>query len=394
LKNFQQYKDKNMGLAYKVYYQCDGCGTEFKDPDQVRIFEGSVKNGEGNKIFIQDNKMYCLDCLQFALDYKNIVPETVKIIDSQELEKISEVKEKPITMVDLENKFMEINNQYLKNLTDQQKKIDQILESLKSPEQVISKKEAIEIPNKTLKQIESERMKNNNQIEPYEKDKLNSIIEIQDEFLEEGETEKFDDIISLEPEIPNEQIDSDTEQENILISQLTGIDRRYLKDSGNYLVLCQILTPAAEEYFATNFCNLKDTATLHEILGNRSLLGTYFSINKYIDIDNIDNFESKIAKVVNKILFGIPNIVNLEVLCSDDFAIIEKEKFNIQVKPAPKYKVPDENEISLKPILKAEKSQQTTVVKPQIFKDPIKDVVAKLPKKKISDLSINGDDYV
>jgi len=378
-----------MGLAYKVYYQCDGCGTEFKDPDQVRIFEGFVKNGEGNKIFIQDNKMYCLDCLQFALDYENIVPETVKIIDQQELKKISEVKEKPITMADLENKFAEINNQYLKN---QQKKIDQLLESLKLSEQVISRKEVIEISNKVLEQVESE----NNQIEPHEKVKLNSIIEIQDEFLEEGETEKNDDIISLEPEIPNEQIDSDTEQEDTLISQLTGIDKKYfLKDSGKYLVLCQILTPVAEEYFATKFCNLKDTATLREILGNRSLLGTYFSINKYIDIDSVNNFESKIAKVVNKILFSIPNIVDLEVLCSDDFAIVEKEKFNIQVEPAPKYKVLDENKISLKPILKTEKPQPTINVKRQIFKDPIKDVIAKLPKKKISDLSIkSGDDYV
>lgn len=368
-----------MGVIHKAYYQCDGCGSEFQDSDQVRLFEGLVKNGEGNKIFIQNNKMYCLNCLQYALDYENTVPETVKILNDQELEKFIEVKEKPITMSDLENKFTEINAQYLKNITDQQKKIDELSESIKSSHKIISRKEAIEISNKILEQAESERMEND--ILTEEAKKAVQIINSQDEF----KTEKFDDISSLEPEIPNEQIDSDTEQDKISIEELTGIDSEYLKTSGKYLVLCQILIPEVEEYFAKEFCKLESAKELKETIGNKSLIGTYFSTNKYLDVDDVDDFKPTKAKVVNKILFGIPNIVDLEIFSTDGFAIIEKEKFDIPVKPIPKYNVPDES--NLKP-------QPTTVVKPQVFKDPIKDVIAKLPKKKISDLSINGDDYV
>ena len=379
-----------MGLIHKAYYQCDGCGAEFQDSDQVRMFEGLVKNGEGNKIFIQNNKMYCLNCLQYALDYENKVPETVEILNQQELEKQIESKEKPITMSDLENKITEVNTQYLKNLTDQQKQIDELSESIKSTGKIISRKEAIKISNKILEQAESERMEND--ILAEEAKKAVQIMKNQDEFLEEGGIEKFDDVSSLEPEIPNEQINSETEQDKISIEELTGINPEYLKDSGKYLVLCRILTLAAEEYFAKEFCKLESAEELKEAIGNKSLIGTYFSINKYLGIDDIDNFRPIKAKVVNKILFGIPNIVDLEILSVDDFAIVEKEKFDIPVEPIPKYKVPEES--NLKPPVKVEKPQPTVVVKSQVFKDPIKDVIAKLPKKKISDLSISGDDYV
>jgi len=379
-----------MGVIHKAYYQCDGCGAEFQDSDQVRMFEGLVKNGEGNKIFIQNNKMYCLNCLQYALDYENKVPETVEILNQQELEKQIESKEKPITMSDLENKITEVNTQYLKNLTDQQKQIDELSESIKSTGKIISRKEAIKISNKILEQAESERMEND--ILAEEAKKAVQIMKNQDEFLEEGGIEKFDDVSSLEPEIPNEQINSETEQDKISIEELTGINPEYLKDSGKYLVLCRILTLAAEEYFAKEFCKLESAEELKEAIGNKSLIGTYFSINKYLGIDDIDNFRPIKAKVVNKILFGIPNIVDLEILSVDDFAIVEKEKFDIPVEPIPKYKVPEES--NLKPPVKVEKPQPTVVVKSQVFKDPIKDVIAKLPKKKISDLSISGDDYV
>jgi len=222
--------------------------------------------------------------------------------------------------------------------------------------------------------------------------KSKPIIENQDEFLEEGEIEKIDDVNSLESEIANEQSDSDTKQDKISIEELTGIDPEYLKDSGKYLILCQILAPEIEEYFAKEFCKLESSKELKETIGNKSLTGTYFSTNKYLDVDNIDNFRPIKAKVVNKILFGIPNIVDLEILSVDDFAIVEKEKFDIPVEPIPKYKVPEES--SLKPPVKVEKPQPTVVVKSRVFKDPIKDIIAKFPKKKISDLSISGDDYV
>jgi predicted nucleic-acid-binding Zn-ribbon protein len=379
-----------MGVIHKAYYQCDGCGAEFQDSDQVRMFGGSVKNGEGNKIFIQNNKMYCLNCLQYALDYENKVPETVEILNNQELEKLVEPKEKPITMSDLENKFMEINTQYLKNLTDQQKQINELSESIKSTGKIISRKEAIKISNKILEQAESERMEND--ILAEEAKKAVQIMKNQDEFLEEGGIEKFDDINSLEPEIPNEQINLETEQDKISIEELTGINPEYLKDSGKYLVLCRILTLAAEEYFAKELCKLESAEELKEAIGNKPLTGTYFSTNKYLDVGSIDNFRPIKAKVVNKILFGIPNIVDLEILDANDFAIIEKEKFEVQLEPIPKYKVPEES--NLKPPVKVEKPQPTTIVKQQVFKDPIKDIITKSPKKKISDLSISGDDYV
>jgi len=56
-------------------------------------------------------------------------------------------------MSDLENKFMEINTQYLKNLTDQQKQINELSESIKSPDKIVSRK--IEISNKILEQMEN-----------------------------------------------------------------------------------------------------------------------------------------------------------------------------------------------------------------------------------------------
>jgi hypothetical protein len=374
-----------MGIIYKIFYQCSGCGLETDNANDVRLFTNEVLNGNNTKSFIRENELYCLNCIKLALVLEgNEYPETVIDIE-QKTDPLSEKNNNNISLR-LDNLEKDLN-EYKQESSEHFKLIAKNISKFVDIEKVTTNKLA-DI-QESYKQLNKKIIELNND---YRQEHFQEIIEKQDEFLEEGGIEKFDDIKSLEPEITN-QNDSDTEQEEILTA-LTGIDPNYLKDSGKYLVLCQIIAPEVEEYFAKEFCKLKNLSEMKDILGNISLKGVYFSINKYIDIEDLADFKSRNAKVVNKIIFGIPNIVDLEILCTDDFAIIDKEKFNIQFEPAPKYKITDENQSDIKLTTKTEKPQSTTVVKSQTFKDPIKDVIAKLPKKKISRLNISGDDYV
>jgi len=59
-----------MGIIYKAYYQCEGCGIETEDADQIRYFAGEVTNGNDTKSFIRPEQMYCISCLQFVLDHE------------------------------------------------------------------------------------------------------------------------------------------------------------------------------------------------------------------------------------------------------------------------------------------------------------------------------------
>ena len=90
---------------YKPIYVCDKCQTQFDDSLQVRLFAGSVTDGEGEKFYIEDDienqeyKMYCLSCIASVLNFdqnETHVPDLKKIDDIKEEKKIDNIKEETI----------------------------------------------------------------------------------------------------------------------------------------------------------------------------------------------------------------------------------------------------------------------------------------------------------
>ena len=223
-----------MAIKLKQIYICDGCGSEFEQPDQIRIFN-EVWNGDKTKSFIRPNQMYCSDCTNIVLDFENKIPETVIILNNK--------KEK-----------------YIRN-----KKVEDIIE-----------KEEVE------------------------------------DIIEEKEVARF-------------------------------------------LVLQKIKNTEDEKFFAKHF-QYDKIETLKEIINNKTLIGTYFSMDQFVNIEDIDKFEKITAKIINKIIFGVPNIINSEVYVIPelDTVVIEKEKFEIEM------------QIISSPLPK--------IIKNKPFKDPIKDI--------------------
>jgi len=354
-----------MAIKLKQIYVCDGCGTEYENPDQIRVFADQVLNGDKTKNFIRPEQMYCINCLPFALDFENHNPETVIKNPETNLDRSKEDN------INLRLETLEsFKQETLKNL-------ELVAENIKK--------------STTNTKHLADNFSNLKQSIEHVKKEFEDFVNNQDKFLEEGGTESFDSS-SLEPEITNEENDSVTAQEELSIDNLLEIDPECLKDSGEFLVLCQIKTPALEKYFAKEVCKYDKLDTLKEVMGNKSLMGVYFSTNRYLDVDDISGFRQKTAKVINKIIFNIPNINELDIYLvpGSDLAVIPKRNFDIVVEPIPKYEI--QEELPKKP--KEIKPSQPTITK--TFKDPIKDIVPFAPKlkKKISNFSISNDDYV
>jgi len=250
-----------MAIKLKQIYICDGCGSEFEQPDQIRIFN-EVWNGDKTKSFIRPNQMYCSDCTNIVLDFENKIPETVIILNNK--------KEK-----------------YIRN-----KKVEDIIEK-EEVEDIIEEKEVEDI---------------------IEKEEVEDIIE----------KEEVEDIIEE-------------------------------KEVARFLVLQKIKNTEDEKFFAKHF-QYDKIETLKEIINNKTLIGTYFSMDQFVNIEDIDKFEKITAKIINKIIFGVPNIINSEVYVIPelDTVVIEKEKFEIEM------------QIISSPLPK--------IIKNKPFKDPIKDI--------------------
>lgn len=259
-----------MGVRFKPVYMCEGCGAEFETEDSVRLFKGTVENGNGTKVFIQIDKMYCLNCLPLALDFENNTPETVQIVDQSE-QKFEEIKQSKTSTEDILCKIEEFNTHYQKILESQQNQINELFNIPRKEEVVVEEKEE-EI--------------------------------VQEEFIEEPEEEPFDEIIPTQSQ-------------------------------GKYVVLYKILTPENENEFAKRY-NYKDIKTLRQGKYNDSLIGLYYSRDGYIDNLNFGyEYRQETVKVVNKMFFGIPNIVNRDVYIFPELgiAVIEKEYFDDKIEP-------------------------------------------------------------
>ncbi len=181
-----------------------------------------------------------------------------------------------------------------------------------------------------------------------------------------------------------------------LIEQIVNSD--IFQNTGDYLVLCQIKNSQIEEYFAKEKCGYENVTSLREACG-KSLINNWFSTGKYIsekDINNSTNYSST-EKVINKIVFGIPNIVDRTIIIpkiENGYGYILKNDFDIQIESPPKYEVPEEidnNKTTIQDI-----STETVIsdIEPVIKKDPVKNIDSFLkPKKKFSKFNID-DEYI
>jgi hypothetical protein len=331
-----------MGIIFKAYYQCCGCGIEFDNPDKVRNFKGTVENGDRSKIFIQEEKMYCVDCLPLALDFENKCPETVKIVAPEEQKLEQEKNTNKIS--DLENKIININKQYLETLEFQQKEIKALSKKLINFEKSSSQKTSEQMVDDILREEARKFMGSVNETIPDDWPKPNELIgkdESSETIIGEVVSVNGEDIeletTLEEPEITKEIKDSETEQ------SVLG-DSIPLKAFGKYLVLYEIKSEANESDLAKR-CGHKDVKSLRETCGNKSLMGIYYSIDKFIDdLNEIgDDYRQETVKVINKIFFGVPNVVERKAYIYPDYGIglIEKYIFDDKIEPI-EYVVPEE----------------------------------------------------
>mgnify|MGYP001157948765 FL=1 len=308
-----------MAKIFKPLYQCEGCGETFEDPDQVRIFAGEVTNGTELKSFIRPTQMYCLNCLKHSLDYDNNNPETVIIKESKE--EIVDIPFQEQVMNRL-NLFDEFRQETLVNLELIAKNIEKHVNIEK-----LLKEKFFDLK------------------EQFEKNQDN-IVKNQEEFLEEGGTKLFDQINHPEESIISQEEPEITKEENYSETLHDIADTlTELPDSGKYLILIKINNKNDETIYA-NKCNI-DVKMLRENCGKQPLIGLYYSSDKYCesvgDIGN--NYKSINTKIINKMFFGVPNIIEKQIwdFQSLGIALIEKTLFEDKIEPI-KYEIPEEND--------------------------------------------------
>ena len=394
-----------MAKLFKPLYQCEGCGETFENPDKVRIFNGEVTNGDELKSFIRPTQMYCLNCLKHSLDYNNDNPETV-IVKNESQTKDHQYQSNI--------NIREILNNEIQQINDRLDKFDEFRQETVTNLELVTKniKKHTDIENllkEKFFELEEQLGKFNN-----------SIVENQDEFLEEGGTELFDGRENSSEETPQEEpetttkiIDSETDQD--VVEDLIP-----LKTSGRYLVLYKIKSEEHEEDFAKR-CNHKDAKSLRETYGNKSLTGIYYSIDKFTDTleDFSYEYRQETIKVVNKIFFGVPNVVERQAYVYSDLgiALIEKQIFEDKIEPII-YEIPEEIEEAppvpvskisagnavLKDVIESIKTKESSsniyknesVTLEEIKKissETRKPVITSIQKKKFS-RDVVGDEYI
>ncbi len=264
---------------FKPIYQCDGCGEFLEISDQVRCFDNNVKSGDESKIYTATG-LYCLDCIPLILDFKNENPPTLQLVEPKKQSS------------DISNKIekLEIKFEELASLTDQLiENISIINRKLSSFENIIVSEDSIS----------------------------NEIVE---EVTPVSDLSEPEEIINEVEEI---------EEINEPIEGLLG----NLK--GKYLILHQISNEDNENLFAKKY-GYKDIQDLKSSCGTKSLLGVYYSTDRYFDLKDLkqpNNIEK--AKVINNMFFGVPNIVERPIILSDisGIAFIEKELFKDKIEP-------------------------------------------------------------
>jgi hypothetical protein len=429
-----------MGIEYRAYYRCDGCSTEFEDSDKVRIFKGIVVSGDGTKIYIQPEKMYCLSCIPLALDFENTVPETVQIIEQKE-ENFEIIKESELTILDVKDMVTKLKIDILNDIQDRYKEISEIkskINNIQNEHNLLSdifhqidrdvalcntRLLAIEsvilhplekIDEQFENQISREEAKNFINEQKSEKvisdnvelteinfdedmNRLNKIIENSE--ITNEKPVKENQTISQEPETTSKNTDSETKEDKFEFPN--G------KENGKYLVLRMINNEISERKFAQKY-GYKDTKDLREACGLKSLIGLYYSSNVYVDSNIIGEYRGNIklpTKVINKMFFGVPNIVERKVHLYSDLgvALIEKELFGDTIEPVT-YKISEDKSQVL------ETEPTTEIVKPfvpniyeatekvfenlkNVSKEIKKPVITSTQKKTFSKERI-GDSYI
>jgi len=318
---------------YKPLYQCEGCSETHEDPDKVRIFESIVKSGDESKQYIKSG-MFCLSCIPLALDFENKVPETVQIVDPQKAladsENLFEEQYKKILDKLTQDNYVHFGTQEehltkLKlteletDLADIKKRHNMIVDILNNISRDIKLNDTRLLAIETV--ILAPEFKETSKTFVEKQESINSLThddELTETYVDHITSTKDSQTTSQEPETTTENINSETEEDE------------FGEDHGRYLILKLIDNEVTERKFAQKQ-GYKDTKDLWEACGLRSLIGIYYSTNKYSDI-TFDNqqFKEKVSvKVINKMFFGIPNIVQRMVyLYQDiDIALIEKDSF-------------------------------------------------------------------
>lgn len=372
-----------MPVKYKPLYCCDGCGNEFEDSNKVRIFESVVKSGDETKIYIQTG-MYCIECIPLALDFKNENPETVVNIDPKQalaaeddlfekqyekiLNKLAQdnyihfgiQEENPIETLykkidkelqesfdNVDEKFKLINKD-IKQLNNRSTELYNMIKDIdkketrtsESMEDQILREEARNLSKKpvlTEEEFKKEFFKNQESLpanwpspselvgieESHETEDINSLKhgdELTEKYVEHITSPKESQTTSQEPETTTENINSETEEDEF---ESIGADH------GKYLILRLIDEEISERKFAQKN-GYKDTKDLREACGLKSLIGLYYSTNKYTNTPTdfiVEPYEDQ--KIINKMFFGVPNIVkrNIFVARELNIALIEKDLF-------------------------------------------------------------------
>jgi hypothetical protein len=383
-----------MVKIFRPIYQCDGCSTEFEDADKVRIFKGIVRNGNESIQYIQSEQMYCLNCLPLALDFENSYPETTQIVKPE-----NDLAEPPIEskMIELETDINDLSKQHnmiidtIRNHSNLIKLHDnklleietsvkyQLNDGPESLEDQVLREEAkhfvksISITDKSGEKLLPEFIKSI--IES--KEDLEKISQGQLHHTKMGYKPKESIMEELPKDWPNpselvgveetqtSSQEPDTIQENDKSETIEDEFDTFGETTGKYLILKQIDNEITETKFArkNNYIDVKD---LRIACGRNSLVGLYYSTNKFVDDHNLEgpyNIKYKPTKdIINKMFFGVPNIVKRNLFVYDNLgiALIEKDLFEDSIEPAT-YVIPE--------VLKNVELQEIANVYPPVEKE-------------------------
>jgi hypothetical protein len=307
-----------MALKFKPIYMCDGCGNELENPDEIRIFPGNITNGSKNKKYSSDEKMYCLNCIPLALDFKNETPETVKIIDDAV---IKEQEQKPKSCPELDK--------IKKQLGILERTIEQLKRNKKEkiyvevpPESKTYGPLKNDIPFKTLTKLTEEEFPELDKDildEEYVIDKNKAVL---DENIIDPDEE---DVELLESSIDDDEdeekiIELDNPIEEKFEDPLIKHFKDFKESPDDYEVFHRINTEM-DKFNMIEWCQCKDLNGLIKVLQPHLPENVYYPIKQYVSEKAISAFitsdiETPLAVTENKvntvenILFGVPNIVN------------------------------------------------------------------------------------
>jgi len=298
-----------MSKKYRPIYECDKCHKEFDDSTKVRSFEGSVTDGEGDIIFIDNSSnleseelfcsMYCMECIpEILLSGKK----------SEEKSGLDEIK-----------KILNIEDKYLKS-AENYNFIEDVNELYNQEKNIIIHEEDSNFGPKLI-DLSNTEVQHNLIVDsnPYKKEVEIPKENISTNLLESSTEDKFEQFEAIE-----------------------------LLEDGEYLVLYQITNDEQEEYISKQYGH-PDIQSLRDSYGG-PLIGLYISSNGFIN--NIPkNLQLNVINVINKVIFGIPNVVIKNAFIQNGIAYILKQDFDLHIESIKISKPNVEEKIPTYPII-------------------------------------------